>query len=72
MNLASGSKAGGSDDLLFAMLCNVSITKDLGSPIYILLEEENASKWRKDINGFYDAMRATTDKREKKLARLEN
>ncbi|KAI1157749.1 hypothetical protein F5B18DRAFT_643736 [Nemania serpens] len=65
MNLAFGSEAGGSDDLLFAMLRNVSMTKDPGAPIYILPEEENAFKWRKDITGLYDAMRATTDKREK-------
>ncbi len=46
MKLAFGSEDRGSDQLLFAMLRDVFMTKDSGAPISILPEEENAFKSR--------------------------
>ncbi|KAI3331203.1 hypothetical protein F4824DRAFT_504220 [Ustulina deusta] len=69
MNLAFGSEDGGSDQLLFAMLRDVSMTKDSGAPISILPEEENAFKSRQDMTALHNSLRETSDRKERSQLR---
>lgn len=65
MNLAFGSEDGGSDELLFAMLRNVSMIRDSSAPIDILPEEEDMFESRQDMTAIRDAIRSASDKKER-------